>query len=84
MFGIPIDGPANGFSDNNLVVINAAIPTSPLKKKYNAIAYHIVRESIAANIIWVAKVKSDENLADVFTKSLAGHKLTKNTLVKHL
>ncbi len=51
MFGIPVDGPANVFCDNNSVVINVTIPTSPLKKKHNAIAYHRVREAIAADII---------------------------------
>jgi hypothetical protein len=35
---------------------------SQLKKKHNAIAYHRVRESIAARTIRVAKVKSEENL----------------------
>ena len=75
MFGVPIDGPANVFCDNNSVVINATIPTSPLKKKHNAIAYHRVREAIAARTIQVAKVKSEENLADAFTKSLSGTKL---------
>jgi hypothetical protein len=75
IFGIPIEGPANVFCDNNSVVINATIPTSLLKKKHNAIAYHRVRESIAAETIRVAKVKSEENLADIFTKPLPGHKL---------
>jgi hypothetical protein len=40
MFGIPIDGPANVFCDNKSVVTNASVPTSTLKKKHNAIAYH--------------------------------------------
>ena len=75
MFGIPLEGPANVFCDNNSAVINATIPTSPLKKKHDAIAYHRVRESIAAGIMRVAKVKTDENLADSFTKSLPGPKL---------
>ena len=75
MLGIPIDGPANVFCDNNSVVMNATIPTSPLKKKHNAIAYHRVRESIAAGTLRIAKVKSEENLADAFTKSLSGVKL---------
>jgi 23S rRNA G2445 N2-methylase RlmL len=75
MFGIPIERAANVFCDNNSVVINATIPTSPLKKKHYAIAYHRVREAIAAGVIRVAKVKSEENLADVFTKPLSGQKL---------
>jgi hypothetical protein len=43
-----------------------------LEKKLNAIAYHRVREAIAAGIIRVAKVKSEVNLADTF---IPGHKL---------
>ena len=72
MFGIPIDGAANVFCDNNSVVINASIPTSTLKKKHNAIAYHRVREAVAAGLLRIAKVQSSENLADLLTKSLSG------------
>jgi hypothetical protein len=72
MFGVPLDGPSNVFCDNNSVVINATIPTSTLKKKHNSIAYHRVREAVAAKILQIAKVASAENLADVFTKCLPG------------
>eukprot|EP00978_Attheya_sp_CCMP212_P035677 scaffold156772_cov26-Attheya_sp.AAC.1 len=34
MFGIPIDGPANVFCDNEAVVTNSSIPTSTIKKKH--------------------------------------------------
>ena len=44
-FGIPIDVPAEVFCDNQLVVKNSSIPTSILKKRYNAIFYHRVREA---------------------------------------
>jgi hypothetical protein len=37
MFGVPIDGPANVFCDNNDVVKNTTIPESMLAKKHNAI-----------------------------------------------
>ncbi len=70
MFGIPLDGPANVFCDNNSVVINSTIPTSTLKKKHNSIAYHQVREAVAANTLQIAKVQSNENLADLLTKCL--------------
>jgi hypothetical protein len=36
MFGVPIEGPANVFFDNDSVVLNTTIPTLPLKKKHNA------------------------------------------------
>jgi hypothetical protein len=70
MFGIPIDGPANVFCDNNSVVTNTTIPTSTLKKKHNAIAYHRVREAVAAGIVRIAKVHTTEILADLLTKPL--------------
>jgi hypothetical protein len=72
MLGVPIDGPANVFCDNKSVVTNATTPTSTLKKKHNSIAYHQVREAVAAGILQIAKVQSSENLADVLTKSLPG------------
>ena len=72
MFGIPIDGPANVFCDNKSVVTNATVPTSTLKKKHNSIAYHRVREAVAAGILRITKVHTSENLADLLTKPLAG------------
>lgn len=72
--GIPIDGPCSVFCDNSLVVISSTIPESRLKKKHNALAYHKVRETIAAGISQIAHVCSGENLADLFTKSLPATK----------
>jgi hypothetical protein len=48
MFGIPIKGAANMYCDNNSVVTNTSYPESKLNKKHNAIAYHKVREAVAA------------------------------------
>jgi hypothetical protein len=72
MLGIPIVGPANVFCDNKSVVTNLTVPTSTLKKKHNSIAYHRVREAVAAGIAWIAKVHTSENLVDLLTKSLPG------------
>ncbi len=57
MLGIPIEGPANVYCDNNSVVINSSKPESVLKKKHNSIAYHCVQEAVAANTIRIAKIK---------------------------
>jgi hypothetical protein len=65
MMGIPIDGAANVFCDYKSVETNSTVPNSTLKKKHNAIAYHRVREAIAAKILQVAKVLTSENLADL-------------------
>jgi hypothetical protein len=72
MLGVPIDGPANVFCDNKSVVTNSTVPTSTLKKKHSSIAYHRVREAVAAGTLQIAKVHSSENLADLLTKSLPG------------
>lgn len=72
MFGIPIDGPANKFCDNNGVVINSTHPESTLKKKHNAIAYHRTREAVVANTVRIAKEDSRTNIVDFLTKSLTG------------
>jgi hypothetical protein len=75
MFGIPIDGPANIYCDNNGVIINSSHPKSTLKKKHNAIAYHRVREAAAAGAIRIAKEDTKSNVADLLTKSLPGPRL---------
>jgi hypothetical protein len=64
MFGIPIEGPACVYCDNQGIVKNASIPESVLSKKYNAINYHAVREVVAANILRVAKEESTTDVAD--------------------
>ncbi len=82
MFGVPIDGPANVYCDNNSVVTNSARPESTLKKKHNAIAYHKVREAIAQGTIWIAKEPGETNLADILTKPLPGPRM--KALIQHI
>ena len=70
MFGIPIEGSANVFCDNEAVYKNTAIPDSTLCKKHHSIAYHRYREAVAAKTICIAKQGTDKNLSDLFTKVL--------------
>ena len=70
MFGVPIDGPAQVYCDNQGVVKNTSIPESVLSKKHNAINYHAVREAAAAGVLEVHKEDTQTNLADLFTKVL--------------
>jgi len=70
MFGVPIDGPADVFCDNQGVVNNMSLPHSTLGKKHNAINYHAVREAAAAGILRVVKEDTETNLADILTKLL--------------
>jgi hypothetical protein len=68
MFGIPIEGPAQVFCDNQGVVKNTSLTKSVLTKKHNAINYHAVREAEAAGVLEVIKEDTQANLADLFTK----------------
>jgi hypothetical protein len=44
--------------DNMSVVLNTTVPSSVLKKKHDPIAYHRLREAIAARIMKLAYIKS--------------------------
>jgi hypothetical protein len=41
--GVALDGPVLILGDNMSGVLNTTVPSSVLKKKHNAIAYHCVR-----------------------------------------
>ena len=70
MLGVPIDRSTTMYGDNMAVILNTTVPSSQLKKKHNAIAYHRVREAIAAKIVQFAHIPSIINIADVLTKPL--------------
>ena len=74
MFGVPLSGPARIFCDNESVVKSTTIPESRLKKKHNSIAYHRVREAVAAGIILIYYETSETNLADLLTKVLSANR----------
>ena len=76
MFGVPIDGSANVYCDNEAVYQNTIVPESTLKKKHHSIAYHRCREAVAAKTIRVAKQGTEKNLADLFTKVLTAARRT--------
>jgi hypothetical protein len=50
MLGVPLDGPAWMFDDNESVVKSAMILHLSLIKQLNALAYHHVRKAIAAKV----------------------------------
>ena len=72
MMGIPISGSAHVMADNQSVIMNSTRPESVLKKKSNSIAYHYVRERVAAGILEVSYCRTESNLADVLTKIQPG------------
>ena len=70
MFGIPIDGEARVFCDNRSVVNSGTRPDSRLKKKHNSIAFHRIREIVAAGKALIYFERSEANIADLLTKVL--------------
>ena len=70
MFGVPIDGPARVFCDNESVVKSSTYPESSLKRKHCSIAYNKVREGVAAGKLLIYYESTTTNLADLFTKIL--------------
>ena len=61
MLGIKISKPSILLMDNEAVIKNTTLPSSSLKKKHNAIAYHKIREAVAADIVRVAFINSKMN-----------------------
>jgi hypothetical protein len=75
MMGIPVNGPAYIFGDNQSVLANTTIPDSTLKKKSQSIAYHLIPEGVARDEWRTTYVNTHDNESDLLTKVLpAGEK----------
>jgi hypothetical protein len=66
--GVPVEGRAYMFGDNESVITSSTIPHSSLSKRHNALSYHRVREAIAAGILWFYHIGGKSNPADVLSK----------------
>ena len=75
MMGVPLDGSANVFCNNEAVVRNSSLPKSTLKQKHLSICHHMVRESAAAKILHVCWEIGQKNVVDILTKGLPGPRL---------
>jgi hypothetical protein len=69
MFGVPFDGPADVFCDNESAFKNVLIPTSILSKKQHSVSYHACSEALATGVVRIAKEGTLTNLSDAFTKT---------------
>jgi hypothetical protein len=71
-FGIPMPKgePTHVLCDNESVVKNTTNVESTLNKKHSSVAYHHCRWSVAAGVISLAHIRTDDNIADCFTKRL--------------
>ena len=68
--GVPLDGPAWLFGDNQSVVNSSTLPYSTLSKRWNVLSYCKCREAIAAGIVRFEHIPGTENPADILTKAL--------------
>ena len=75
--GCPIIYKTYMFGDNKSVISSATLPQSVLKKRHNMLAYHRVREAIAAKILNFYYIKSEDNPSDCLMKFLSHHNLWK-------
>ena len=72
MMGVPLDGATCVIADNMSAGHNCTRPESVLKKKSCSFAFHFSRERIAVKVVFVVWTESEDNLADMFTKSQPG------------
>jgi hypothetical protein len=66
--GVPVNARSYMFGDNQSVVTNSTIPHSSLHKRHNALAYHRVREMIAAKVLGYYWIDGKNNPADIVSK----------------
>jgi hypothetical protein len=68
--GAMVSQPALTMEDNMSVVNSSTLEKTTLKARHVIANYHTVREGMAAGVLKVIHVSSEENLADIFTKAL--------------
>ena len=66
--GVPIKSKSYMFGNNRSVVTSTTLPHSTLSKRHNILAFHRVREAIAAKIIDFHLIQSEYNLSDMLSK----------------
>jgi hypothetical protein len=71
MLGVPVID-SYMFGDNQSVLTNSTVPHSQLNKRHNALAYHRVREAIAAGLVRFFHIEGKKNPSDILSKH-CGH-----------
>nr|GEX99611.1 putative retrotransposon protein [Tanacetum cinerariifolium] len=72
------DYPIKMNCNNSTAIIMAKESGIQKRARHFKIKYHYVRECIETGEVDIVKVHTDDNLADLFTKALAGPKLTRH------
>ena len=68
MFGVPIDGPVDVLSDSMVIFNNTTLVNSKLHKEHNSLAYHAACWAVAAQILRIGKIHTQENITEALTK----------------
>ena len=66
--GVRIKGQTNLYGDNKGMLQSSTLIDSECKKRHLEIAYHKLRECVAAGIINPIKIHTDHNISDFLTK----------------
>jgi len=74
MFGIPVEGPAFIFGDNQSVLVNSYVPEFIINNKSQSIDFHFISEGCARDEWRTSYVHTSLNVADLMTKPLLGNK----------
>jgi hypothetical protein len=69
--GFKVSGPTDLYSDNNGALALANKPCDHHKSKHLQVRFHFVRQQVEEQVIATQKVSTEDQLADVMTKSLA-------------
>lgn len=76
-FNVRIDKSIKIYKDNSGTINIAKYGNFTKNSKHIEIHYHYIHKYIEENTIDVIKIKSDKNIADIFTKSLCKEKYEK-------
>ena len=66
--GAPIGSKSFWFGENRSVITSPTLPHSTLTKHYNILAFHRVKEAIAAKLMAFYWIQSGYNLSDMLSK----------------
>ncbi len=66
------------FEDNNGALSIAKFGDFTKKSRHIRVSVHFITDLIKKNVIYIIKIASDDNIADIFTKALGGSKIVKH------
>ena len=68
--GLPLPSTSTIFSDNQAAVSIAHHPEHHTRMKHINIAHHFLRDLVQDSVLNLVYIKTEDNLADIFTKPL--------------